>query len=87
MLYPWDDDRLAKPMVEACRQMGWITGDNQPYSGKLEGDSVDRHSLQTGRPHLLIELRNDLIADEAGQQMWAERLAPVLESVLAETGL
>jgi len=36
---------------------------------------------------VLIELRNDLIADDAGQALWAGRLAPILESVLAETGL
>ena len=31
---------------------------------------------------VLIEIRNDLIADEAGQQEWADRLAPYLTEIL-----
>ena len=60
-------------MVAACRARGWVTGENQPYSGHLDGDSIDRHALAAGRPNMLIEVRNDLIADEAGQREWAER--------------
>jgi len=43
--------------------------------------------LQYGRPNVLIELRNDLIADPSGQQAWADRLAPILETTLAQTQL
>lgn len=92
---PWEvgilhshlDSRLAMPLIEACRSEGWITGDNQPYSGHLDGDSIDRHALQPGRPNVLIELRNDLIAEEATQRAWAQRLAPILSEVLDRTGL
>ncbi|MRX49227.1 N-formylglutamate amidohydrolase [Paracoccus sp. S-4012] len=87
ILYSHLDERLAVPMLDACRAEGWIAGDNQPYSGHLDGDSIDRHALAQGRPNLLIEVRNDLIRDEAGQREWAARLAPVLERVLAESGL
>ncbi len=82
-----DDDRLALPFMAACRSQGWCVGDNQPYAGHLPGDAVDRHALQHGRPNLLLELRQDLIADEAGQTLWAERLAPILAQTLAATGL
>ncbi len=82
-----DDARLALPFMDACRAQGWCTGDNQPYAGHLPGDAVDRHALQHGRPNVLIELRQDLIADEAGQTLWANRLAPVLSDVLAQSGL
>ena len=74
-------------MVAACRDQGWITGENQPYDGHLDGDSIDRHALRHGRPNVLIELRNDLIADKAGQAEWAARLAPVIAATLAATGL
>ena len=57
------------------------------YDGHLDGDSIDRHALQPGRPNVLIEVRNDLIADENGQTLWASRLAPILQDVLAATGL
>ena len=82
-----DDDRLAKPLIAACRAQGWVTGENQPYAGHLPGDAVDRHALQHGRPNVLIELRQDLIADAAGQKLWADRLAPILADVLAQSGL
>lgn len=82
-----DDDRLARPLITACEAQGWVTGDNEPYKGHLPGDSIDRHALQAGRPNVLIELRQDLIADEAGQTLWAQRLAPILQDVLAQTGL
>lgn len=87
ILYSHRDERLGPAMVAACRAQGWITGDNEPYSGHLKGDSIDRHALAHGRPNLLIEVRNDLIADASGQQEWADRLAPVLEQVLADSGL
>lgn len=87
ILYSHMDERLGPPMVRACREQGWITGDNQPYLGHLDGDSIDRHALQHGRPNLLIEVRNDLIATTQGQSEWAEKLAPVVSAVLQETGL
>ncbi|WP_411889308.1 N-formylglutamate amidohydrolase [Yoonia sp. SDW83-1] len=82
-----DDDRLAQPFLAACRAQGWCVGDNEPYAGHLPGDAVDRHALQHGRPNVLIELRHDLIADAAGQTLWAERLAPILSDVLTQSGL
>ncbi|HRO14050.1 MAG TPA: N-formylglutamate amidohydrolase [Paracoccus sp. (in: a-proteobacteria)] len=87
ILYSHRDERLGPALIRACRDRGWVTGDNQPYSGHLDGDSIDRHALAHGRPNVLIEVRNDLIRDEAGQQEWAERLAPVLKGVLTDSGL
>ena len=91
---PWEvgvlsagDRRLADPLLDALYATGWCIGDNEPYSGHLPGDSVDRHALKDGRPNVLLELRNDLIADDAGQRLWAGRLAPILARVLAESGL
>jgi len=91
---PWEigilyaeDTRLAAPLMDACRDSGWCVGDNRPYNGDLPGDAIDQHALQHGRPNVLIELRNDLIAEDAGQRLWAERLAPILTETLAATGL
>lgn len=84
ILYSHRDARLGQSMVQACRDEGWVTGENQPYSGDLEGDSLDRHALRHGRPNMLIELRNDLIATEAGQAEWAARLARVIPRVLVD---
>lgn len=82
-----DDDRLARPLVDLLAADGLCVGDNEPYSGHLPGDSIDTHAIGPGRPHILIELRNDLIADHAGQREWAERLAPILLRVLEVSGV
>lgn len=87
ILYSHRDARLGPALVQACRDEGWVTGENQPYSGHLDGDSIDRHALAQDRPNVLIELRNDLIRDAAGQRRWAERLAPVIARTLAASGL
>ena len=93
-LRPWEvgvlyahDARLAQVFMDLCVAQGWCVGDNEPYKGHLPGDSVDRHALRDGRPNVLIELRNDLIADVAGQTLWADRLAPILTETLARTAL
>ncbi len=82
VLYSHRDERLGPPLIQICRDQGWITGDNEPYSGHLEGDSIDQHALDHGRPNVLIEIRNDLIRDQAGQEEWADRLAFVLSDLL-----
>jgi predicted N-formylglutamate amidohydrolase len=87
VLYSHKDARLSLPLIARLRSAGYVTGDNQPYNGHLDGDAIDRHALQTGRPNVLIEVRNDLIADPAGQALWAARLAPILTEVLAASGL
>ncbi len=82
------DDRLARPLLDRLRrETDLCVGDNQPYSGHLPGDSMDRHGLVPGRPHVLIEVRHDLIAAPAGQRAWADRLAPILAAALDDAGL
>ena len=85
----WDhDDRLARPMIEAFAADGQlIVGDNQPYKGSLEGDCLWQHATSRGLPNALIEYRQDLIRDEAGQAAWAERTIAVLDSIFARSNL
>jgi predicted N-formylglutamate amidohydrolase len=79
------DGRLALPLIRRLgAEAGLVVGDNEPYSGHLPGDSVDRHALRTGRPNVLVEVRNDLIATPEGQETWAARLAPHLEGALRD---
>lgn len=74
------DDRLARPLLARLRvEPDLCVGENQPYSGQLEGDTLSRHGTRRGLPHVLIELRNDLIASPADQRLWAARLAPMLK--------
>jgi predicted N-formylglutamate amidohydrolase len=82
------DTRLAEMAIARLRQEDNLcVGDNEPYNGHLPGDAIDRHALLAGRPNILIEIRNDLIADEAGQTEWAQKLAPILTEVLEASGL
>jgi len=79
----WDGDgRLALPLLDAFRAEGdLIVGENQPYPGSYEGDCCWQHGVQRGLPWAIIEIRQDLIRDEAGQARWAERLARIIESL------
>lgn len=82
---PWDvgilyneDDRAARiaiPMLEAA---GLKVGDQLPYSGKLLNATMNRHGEGNGIPYLGVEMRQDLVADGAGQKRFAEILAPVV---------
>jgi predicted N-formylglutamate amidohydrolase len=74
------DDRLARPMMELLnREGGLVIGDNQPYSVSDESDyTIPVHAERRGLPYGEIEIRQDLIADEAGQSLWAERIARLL---------
>ena len=82
------DRRLADPLLARLRaEPDLCIGDNEPYTGHLPGDSVDRHALRQGRPNALIELRNDLIGTAEGQSDWAARLAPILEAARQDANL
>ena len=85
----WDKDyRLALPLVEALRQEdGLVIGENEPYSGELKGDTLYRHGTHRGLAHALIEIRQDLIGDEAGQREWAERLGGVMRQLFGRPEL
>lgn len=79
------DRRLSDPILgRLAAQTDLCVGDNEPYTGALVGDTMDRHALGPGLLHTLIELRNDLIGDEAGQKAWSDRLAPVLADAISE---
>ena len=80
------DSRLSDPLITALKaEPDLVVGRNEPYPGHLPGDAIDRHALHHGRQNTLIELRNDLIATEATQAAWGERLAPMLKTALAQT--
>ena len=76
----WDaDPRLAVPLIDRLRaDPELVVGDNEPYDGALVGDALYRHATARGLAHALVELRQDLIADEAGAEAWADRLAAIL---------
>ncbi|MEM6375950.1 MAG: N-formylglutamate amidohydrolase [Pseudomonadota bacterium] len=83
-----EDTRLSRPLIDGLREdKRLVVGENEPYTGSLTEDALDRHAVSKGRPHALIELRNDLIETESQQVEWASRLAPVLVRAAREAGL
>ena len=83
----WDkDDRLAGPLMAALRAVGLVVGDNEPYSGALEGDTMWQHGTRRGLPHVLIELRQDLVASPAAARAFALSLKPALDGALSALG-
>jgi len=71
------DARLANIMLELLRAEGdLVVGDNAPYAvSDLTDYGAPVHAEKRGLTHVEIEIRQDLIADEAGQAAWAERFA------------
>ncbi|HEU0059641.1 MAG TPA: N-formylglutamate amidohydrolase [Hyphomicrobiaceae bacterium] len=83
----WDrDTRLAQPLLDSFyAEGGLIVGDNQPYSGQLEGDCLWQHGTRRGLANAIIEIRQDLIRDAAGQNAWGRRLARIVAKILRDT--
>jgi predicted N-formylglutamate amidohydrolase len=83
----WDKDaRLAKPLMQALARAGFTVGDNEPYTGELENDCLYVHGTMNGLPHVLIEMRQDLIATREQAEAFAARLVPILDEALAAMG-
>jgi predicted N-formylglutamate amidohydrolase len=74
------DPRFAHRLLALLNEEpGLIVGDNEPYSVSDATDyTIPVHGERRGLPHALIEIRQDLIAEENGQRAWALLLARVL---------
>jgi predicted N-formylglutamate amidohydrolase len=71
------DDRLARTLIGLLQAEGDLTvGINAPYGVDDTIDyAVPVHCEARGLLHVELEIRQDLIADAAGQAAWAARLA------------
>jgi predicted N-formylglutamate amidohydrolase len=79
-------DRMLPPLLlKALRAEGdLVVGDNEPYAVSDDTDyTIPVHGEARGLTNSGIEIRQDLIADESGQQQWAERLARILGEIEA----
>lgn len=89
---PWQAGVLynrVSTMAHALRDLlaapgDLVVGDNEPYSVTDDTDyTIPVHGERRGLPHVAIEIRQDLIGDEAGQEYWAARLAQTLPKAVA----
>jgi predicted N-formylglutamate amidohydrolase len=88
---PWEigvlygrDARLARPLMKQLAAAGFVVGDNEPYTGALEGDTLDIHGTKTGHANVLIEIRQDFLDHPVKAENFAMRLKPVIDRALAE---
>ncbi|KJC44975.1 N-formylglutamate amidohydrolase [Bradyrhizobium sp. LTSP885] len=59
-----------------------VVGDNEPYAVSDETDyTIPVHGERRGLMNSGIEIRQDLISDQAGETAWADRLARILAEI------
>lgn len=79
------DSRLADTLLASLAgERGWIVRRNEPY-GPQDGvtHTLADQALPRGLDNVMIEIRNDLIADARGQEATADLLARHLQRALA----
>jgi predicted N-formylglutamate amidohydrolase len=79
------DSRLAHRVLHSLRaENAFVIGDNEPYSvSDLTDYAIPEYGEKRGLLHVELEIRQDLIADDAGQTQWAERMARALRTSVA----
>jgi predicted N-formylglutamate amidohydrolase len=85
----WDKDAIVSEIfLEGFRAAGYVTGDNEPYSGKAPQDfTIDHHAEEIDLPHVGIEVRQDLIDDIAGIDEVVPVMHKIIESIPERIGL
>jgi predicted N-formylglutamate amidohydrolase len=79
------DTRLPPLLLKGLRaQADLVVGDNEPYAVSNETDyTIPVHGEARGLMNTGIEIRQDLISDQAGEAQWAERLATIFTEIEA----
>ncbi len=62
----------------------WVIGDQLPYSGEHFNNTMNRHAEPNEIPYIGVEMRQDMIADEEGQQIYIERIEQSARKIVAE---
>jgi predicted N-formylglutamate amidohydrolase len=77
------DTKLPPLLLKLLRgESDLVVGDNEPYAVSDETDyTIPVHGEARGLMNSGIEIRQDLIADPAGQAAWAERLARIFGEI------
>ena len=87
ILHDGGDTGFARALLAALAREGDLTvGDNEPYRMDLIDYTVPHHAYPDRLPYAEIEVRQDLIGDEAGCRTWCDRLARVLVAAREAVG-
>jgi len=60
--------QAAHPELSCAHNEPYVVDDHTDYT-------IPVHGERRGLPHLLLEVRNDMISDDAGQERWARLIA------------
>jgi predicted N-formylglutamate amidohydrolase len=77
-------DKMLPPLVlQLLRaEPDLVVGDNEPYAVSNETDyTIPVHAEARGLMNTGIEIRQDLISDQAGEKAWADRLARIFAEI------
>ncbi|MFK7938498.1 MAG: N-formylglutamate amidohydrolase [Roseovarius sp.] len=79
------DSTLADAMLSRAADLPRQVRRNDPY-GPADGvtHSLQLHGIAQGLPNVMIEIRNDLIRDSAGQAQLAQEVLGLLQPALAD---
>lgn len=84
VLHDLGDTRFSDAVLAGLRsRIDAPVGDNEPYAMDGIDLTVPHHCYRAELAYAEIEIRQDLIADAAGQECWADLLANVLTDSLA----
>jgi predicted N-formylglutamate amidohydrolase len=77
------DTRFPPLLLKLLRaESDLVVGDNEPYAVSDETDhTIPVHGEARGLMNSGIEIRQDLIADQAGEKLWADRLARIFGEI------
>ncbi len=80
---------FAEAMLAVLRRdKALVVGDNEPYSARDNVDyTIRRHGYDRGLPHVMIEVRNDLLRAARDIAAWVERLADAVQISADAVGL
>lgn len=78
-----EDDRIVKPLMHVLKnEKDLCIGDNEPYSGRdRHGYTMEFHAERHRLPHVLLEIRQDLIDNDEKARHWAARLHAIFGKV------
>ncbi|MBC6440073.1 MAG: N-formylglutamate amidohydrolase [Rhodospirillales bacterium] len=82
----WErDGRIALPLMDHLRARGDLcVGDNEPYTASSpHGYTMPVHAARHGRANVQIEIRQDLIGNEAGIAAWTDIMIEGFTSIFA----
>ncbi len=84
ILWNHDDRAAARGLAHLNTEpdLGGPVGANEPYSGKVLNYTMDRHAEAAGIPYLGFEIRQDLIATDAGADRWAATVVRTIRATL-----